>query len=497
MKKGEIYTGKVVDLKFPNKGMVEYSDENGVVHVCVKGVFPGQTVSYRLTRKKNSNFEGQLIEVVERAPYEVQSDCPHYPLCGGCAYRTIPYEKQLEIKENQVRKLLEKYLTQDVVFEGIKKSPIYNEYRNKMEFSFGDCVKDGPLELGLHKSGSFYDIISVKNCRIADADMRAILSETLSYFRGKDTKYYHKRTHEGFLRHLLIRKAVRTGEILVDIVTTSQTPPDGMCTEISLMQDWKEAILGLKLTGKIVGVLHTVNDSVADSIINEKTDILYGQDYFLENILGLTFKITPFSFFQTNSLSAEVLYSTARDFIVDAVGEDGLHNNTVFDLYSGTGTIAQIIAPVTKRVIGIEIVEEAVVAARMNAELNGLHNCEFVAGDVLKMLDEIEEKPGFIILDPPRDGINPKALKKIMDYGVENIVYISCKPTSLARDLEMFTLGGYKVKRVCCVDQFPMTPHVETVCLLSKLHEAKHHVNVKLDMDELDLTSAGEEEVRS
>jgi 23S rRNA (uracil-5-)-methyltransferase RumA len=342
-----------------------------------------------------------------------------------------------------------------------------------MEFSFGDSYKGGDLELGLHKRGSFYDILSVKDCKIVDGDYRLILKETLAYFRGKETPYYHKLTHEGYLRHLLIRKAVKTGEILVDLVTTRQEPAPTICTEVSLIDDWKEVMLTIeregKLKGHFAGILHTLNDSLSDTVMNDKTDILYGQDFFYEELLGLKFKISPFSFFQTNSLSAEILYDTARGYI-RSCGKDGEEKlgKVIYDLYSGTGTIAQLLAPVADKVIGVEIVEEAVEAAKVNAALNGLHNCEFVAGDVLKVLDEIEDKPDLIVLDPPRDGVNPKALKKIINYGVDNILYISCKPTSLARDLEMFTACGYKPVRICAIDQFPATVHVETVVLLTR-----------------------------
>ncbi len=192
--------------------------------------------------------------------------------------------------------------------------------------------------------------------------------------------------------------------------------------------------------------------------------MLYGTDAFTEQCLGLRFRITPFSFFQTNSLGAEVLYDTARSMIRGALGDGG---KTVFDLYSGTGTIAQMLAPVAGSVIGVEIVEEAVEAARENAALNHLTNCRFLAEDVLKALDQIEEKPDVIVLDPPREGVHPKALKKIIAYGTESILYISCKPTSLARDLVELQAGGYAVKRLCCVDMFPGTGNVETVCLLS------------------------------
>ena len=196
---------------------------------------------------------------------------------------------------------------------------------------------------------------------------------------------------------------------------------------------------------------------------SDYTDILYGQDFFYEELLGLRFKVSVFSFFQTNTHGAEVLYQTAREYVGDMGGQDKI----VYDLYSGTGTIAQIMAPVARKVIGVEIVEEAVKAARQNAIENGLDNCAFIAGDVLKVLDTIEEKPDFIILDPPRDGIHPRALSKIIAYGVERILYISCKPTSLVRDLEVFLESGYEVERACCVDQFPWTGNIETVCLLT------------------------------
>lgn len=203
--------------------------------------------------------------------------------------------------------------------------------------------------------------------------------------------------------------------------------------------------------------------------MSDETDILYGKDYFYEELLGMKFKVSEFSFFQTNSLGAEVLYNTAREYIGELTGEDGKADKVLFDLYSGTGTIAQMLSPVAKEVVGVEIVEEAVEAAKDNAKLNGIDNCRFIAGDVLKVLDDVTEKPDFIVLDPPRNGIHPKALMKIIEYGVDKLLYISCKPTSLARDLEVFLENGYKVDKLCCVDMFPGTVHVETVVLMSRV----------------------------
>ncbi|MCD8069350.1 MAG: methyltransferase domain-containing protein, partial [Lachnospiraceae bacterium] len=271
--------------------------------------------------------------------------------------------------------------------------------------------------------------------------------------------YYHRLRHTGALRHLLVRKARATGEILVALVVSKELPADS-----GIVADYRDMLLSLPLNGSVQGILHIRNDSVADTVQSDETTVLFGRDFIYEKLLGLTFKISAFSFFQTNSQGAEVLYSTVRRYISESGGGTG----TVFDLYSGTGTIAQLMAPAAERVIGVEIVEEAVEAARENAALNGLGNCTFLAGDVLKVLDTIPEKPDLIILDPPRDGVHPKALQKILAYGVENIIYISCKPTSLARDLEICLAAGYEAERGCCTDQFSWTGNVETVVLLSQ-----------------------------
>ena len=351
-----------------------------------------------------------------------------------------------------------------------------------MEFSFGDEYKDGPLALGLHKRNSMYDIVPVTECKIIDEDYRKILTCVQDYAIEKELPFQHKLSHEGYLRHLLVRKSVKTGQILVDIVTTTQIEHD--FTELV------NRLTSIEYNGTLTGVLHTFNDSLADAVINEKTELLYGQDYIEEELLGLRFKITPFSFFQTNSLGAEVLYSKAREYVLSGgFGDVAGSKPVIYDLYTGTGTIAQMLSPVASKVIGVEIVAEAVEAAKKNAAQNGLTNCEFIADDVLKALDNIEIKPDFIVLDPPRDGIHPKALEKIIDYGVDRMVYISCKPTSLARDLVTLQERGYKVEKCCCVDMFPNTGHVETVILLSrKAPDAE--IKVRLDMSELDITSA-------
>lgn len=492
MKKGQIRTGVVRNVKFPNRAMVVLEPLEGAAdgeEICeVKGALPGQKISVIITKVRKGKGEGRLKEILEKSPIETvgveNGGCPHFNICGGCSYISMPYEESLKIKENQVRELLEPVLSKQqsvCQIEPIRQSPVYYGYRNKMEFTFGDEVKDGPLALGMHKKGSFYDIVTVDGCRLVDDDYSAILRETLCYFEEKKTPFYHRYTHEGYLRHLLVRRASRTGEILAALVTTTQQEVD--------LESWKERLLSLPVNGKFAGILHITNDSMSDAVKCDSSEILYGRDYFYEELLGLKFRISTFSFFQTNTCGAEVLYETAREYVGSLVKEEGKPDSIVYDLYSGTGTIAQLMAPVAKKVIGVEIVEEAVVAARENAKQNGLENCEFIAGDVLKVLDEIEEKPDFIILDPPRDGVHPKALSRIIGYGVEKLVYISCKPTSLARDLEIFIANGYEVQRCVPVDQFPWTTGIETVVLLSKL-KVDHHIEIELKMDELDLTAA-------
>ena len=453
MKKGQVVEGVVERYTFPNKGYIKVEDRE----ICVKGALKGQKVKFSVKKLRKGSGEGRLLEVLERADIEdAEPKCPHFGVCGGCTYQTMSYEQQLALKEQQVKDLLDSVCS-DYEWEGIKGSPVQEAYRNKMEYSFGDEYKEGPLALGMHKKGSFHDIVTVHSCKIVDEDYNQILQTILEFYQEKQVPFYKKMQHVGVLRHLVVRQSAANKDILVNLVTTTQD------LECLCLDELQEKLLSLELHGQVVGILHTHNDSLSDAVIPEKIITLYGRDYINEKILGLTFKISPFSFFQTNSKGAEVLYETARSY----VGET--KDKVIFDLYSGTGTIAQMLAPVAKKVIGVEIVEEAVEAAKENAALNGLHNCEFIAGDVLKVIDEITEKPDFIVLDPPRDGIHPKALEKIIAYGVEQIVYISCKPTSLVRDLEIFKERGYKMVKATAVDQFVGTLHVESVVLLSRV----------------------------
>lgn len=468
MKKKDEIILEIADVNFPNKAYGYYEGEK----VIVKNAVPGQKVQAQVFKKRGSGVEARLQEVIERSPMERETGmCSHYALCGGCTYQTMRHEEELRLKERQVKRLLENAGICVQSWEGIVPAPSETGYRNKCEFSFGDEEKDGDLALGMRKRMSYYEVVTLKDCNIVDADYLRIIEGTLQFFQERKVPFYHKARHDGSLRHLVVRKGAATGEILINLVTSSEVPFS--------VEEFKDMLLGLELDGSVCGILHSVNDGLADVVKSDEMRLLYGRDFFMEKLFDLEFKVSVYSFFQTNSAGAEKLYSIVKEFAGDVA------DKTVFDLYCGTGTIGQIMAEAgSKKVIGIELIEEAVVAANENAKRNHLENCTFLAGDVLKMVDELKERPDLIIVDPPRDGIHPKAIGKIIAFGAPEIVYVSCKPTSLARDLEIFQQEGYQVERVKLMDMFPRTVHVETVCLLV-LRNPVTHINIDVDVEEM------------
>jgi len=503
MKKGNIYVGKVSHIAFPNKGIVFAEGEK----VVVKNTIPGQTVSFILTKNKTGLKEGRLLSVEERSPAEsCDKTCEVFEKCGGCIYQTIPYEEEIRIKEGQIRRLFENYFSvtpeyrdvdTDDIFLPIKPSPESRGYRNKMEYSFGDEVKGGELTLGMHVSGHFNDIVNTGGCNIAHEDFERIRKATRDFFAGTGIPFYHKNSGEGVLRHLLLRRGTATGEILIGIVTASFDE-----TEMGeVLGSYVNCVKELDLSGEVVGIINIINDNSGDAVKADEVRLLYGRDHFYDEVLGLKFKITPFSFFQTNTKGAEVLYSTVREFVREALEEEsggsfdkgmdsagdaftgGVRTGTVFDLYSGTGTITQLLSGCAEKVTGIELVEEAVAAARENAGSNGIKNVDFISGDVLKCLEKLDVRPDIIIMDPPREGAVKKALDKILSYEVNHIIYVSCKPTSLIRDLETFTERGYRIKKAVPIDMFPRTGNCESIALLERVSNRKADAKVHIDVD--------------
>ncbi len=456
MRKTEIRRETVGGLKFPNQGIVRTGE--GVF--VIKNTLPGQTISFYVRRKRAGRSEGQLVEILSASPEETVAPCPHFRVCGGCAYQSVPIETENEWKRQMVFELLSQSIAEypgmadEDFFEGIIPSPSESGYRNKMEFSFGNMEKGGALTLGMHVSGHFHDVVTVDGCRIADPDMTEILRAVLHFAHTREWSAFNRNTHEGFLRHLLVRKGQRDGEIMLDIVTTSG---GGV-----ISPDFTDMLLALKLKGRFVGILHTLNDSPSDAIVNEGTRVLYGRDYFTETILGRQFRITPFSFFQTNTAGAEVLYRKVREY----AGES--RRGKIFDLYCGTGTIAQLVSDLSKEVIGVELVEEAVEAARENAGRNGIENVRFISADVAKVVEGLPEAPELVVVDPPREGMSPKALGGLLRLGAKSIIYVSCKPTSLARDMKELFLGGYRLGKAAAVNLFPRTTGIETVALFER-----------------------------
>lgn len=386
---------------------------------------------------------------------EYMNICKHDEFCGGCIHQGVPYEKQMEMKEAEVLKLLKDKEINYGEFLGLTGSPKQYCYRNKMEYTFGDQVKDGPMTLGMHQKGRFMSIVTVDECQLVENDFNLILKSVLNWCNEKGYPFYHKKSHSGLMRNLIIRKGQRTNELLVNIVTSSQIEFDEA--------GFVDMIRALPLENTLVGVLRTMNDNLADAVNCEELRTLWGRDYYMEKIMDLDFKVSAFSFFQTNVEAVERLYKEALDLI------DEVEGKVVYDLFCGTGTITQALALKAKEAIGVEIVEEAVEAAKENAKLNGLDNCKFLAGDVFEVLDKIEEKPDVIVVDPPRVGIQNKALEKILDYGVNQIVYISCNPKTLVLNLQIAQERGYAVKQVKAYDNFPMTKHTESVALLEKV----------------------------
>lgn len=384
-------------------------------------------------------------------------ECPHKELCGGCMYQGRSYEEQLRTKEEQVDGSLRERKIVPREREPIEGSPSQWHYRNKMEYTFGDMVKDGPMTLGMHQRGKFMSIITVDRCMLVHEDFNIILKAVLEFSKEKGYSKYNKKSHKGLMRHLVLRRGIRTGDILVNIVTAS----DHSSGEFFDEKAFVEMIRSLELENHVTGILRTINDGLADAVNCDELKVLWGDDHYTEEIAGLKFKVGPFSFFQTNVEAAERLYLQALDLI------DGYDDKRVWDLFCGTGTITQILARKAKYVTGVELVEEAVEAAEENARLNGLDNCRFIAGDVFKVLPDIGEKPDVIVVDPPRMGIQEKAMDLIIEQGVDQILYISCNPKTLVANLDYFTHHGYRVESLKAYDNFPCTKHVEAVCLLS------------------------------
>lgn len=428
-------------------------DEHGNEYRFKGGVL-GQKVLIKTGKKKAGYLSGKIVQIQEKSPLETLDSGMDLDEMSGNKFENIPYEKEIEIKKQIINELYKELgWTEEVK---VNPSPIIEGYRNKMEYTFGDSYKGGPLVLGMHKVGKFYEIAAHAGGSIANPDFEKIRAFTQDFFRTREFEHYHKVRHTGQLKFFVIRYSFYENAYMLNLVTATSEKVN------NILDEYIKKVREIELDGEISSFFHTISDSVSDAIKPDKITKVWGEDYLTEEINGLKFRISPFSFFQPNPKGAEHLYNKAVEFAGD------ISNKTVFDLYSGTGTISQIFAKQAKKVIGVEIIEEAVEKAKENAELNGLENVEFRANDVLEEIDHLKDIPDIVVVDPPRAGIHSEAVQKIGVMGADTIVYISCNPVTQVEDIKLFEEQGYKLEKLETFDQFPRTMNLEAVALLTK-----------------------------
>jgi 23S rRNA (uracil1939-C5)-methyltransferase len=424
---------------------------NGFV-VFVRRGLPGDVVRARVTKVKRNHAEALAVDVVEAGAPRVEAPCEHYPACGGCRFQDLAYEAQLEAKAAQVEEALRRIgHLDDPPLEPIVPAESVFHYRNKLEYSF-TSTPDGPA-LGFHRAGRWDEVLDIRKCWLTTDLGNAIREAMRDWSRAARLEAYDQAEHTGFLRHLVVREGRNTGQVLVQLVTA----PGRL--------DADSFVAALERFPEVRSIHWSVNDRPAE-VTNLPTQLLHGDDAIEEELCGLRFRVRPNAFLQTNTAMAERLYGLAREY-AQLTGEE-----TVYDLYCGIGTIGLILAADALTVWGVEVSEESVACALENAELNGIANAAFFAGEVGTVLDDLRERagdPDVVVVDPPRAGLSGKALRRLARLEPERIVYVSCNPTTLAGNVkELAGEWGYRLERARPVDMFPHTPHIETVALLTK-----------------------------
>ena len=446
----------------------------------IKDAVLGDKVEAKIMKAKKNYAYAKLEKVLTPSPFRVEPKCQFHKQCGGCQIQAMDYQKQLEFKHNKVRNNLIRIGGIDADYvDSIMETPVGMEtpfyYRNKAQFPFGKN-KEGKTITGFY-AGRTHSIIENTDCALGVAENKIILEKILKYMEEEKVAPYEEENHKGLLRHALIRKGFATGQLMVCLVINGKKLP----AEDKLVQSL------LKVEG-MTSISISVNMEKTNVIMGKEIRLLYGKEQIEDEIDGITFKISPLSFYQVNPVQTERIYSQALKY-ADLNGDE-----TVWDLYCGIGTISLFLARCAKHVYGVEIVPQAIEDARENAACNGIENVNFYVGKAEEVLPEKYEKEGIfadvIVVDPPRKGCDEACLSTMVQMQPKRIVYVSCDSATLARDVKYLREHGYELMQARIFDNFPQSVHVETVCLLSKLHEAKHHVNVTLDMDELDITSA-------
>ena len=447
--KGEELELSIESLAYGGNGVARH---DGFV-VFVRGGLPGDRVRAQVTKTKRGFAEAIAQVVLEPSPARVDAPCRHFGVCGGCRFQDLAYEAQVAEKEKQVRDALIRIgRIPDPPLEQIVPAASVYGYRNKLEYSFS--AGEGGAELGFHRAGRWDEIVDIEECLLTTDLGNAIRLAVRSWAREERLEPYDQATGNGYLRHLVVREGRNTGQALVVLVTA---PGDRF--ETGYLVDV------LRRFPEVRSIHWAINDTPAEQT-NLPTKLLWGEEAIEEEILGLRFRVRPSAFLQTNTEMAERLYELARDFAALTGSEN------VFDLYCGTGTIGLTLARDARAVWGLEISEESIACAIENAELNGIENAQFFAGNVGQTLEELVEKadaPDVVIVDPPRAGLAGKALRRTGALAARRIVYVSCNPTTLASDLQVLRDDyGYQLVRCCPVDMFPHTPHVESVSLLTR-----------------------------
>ena len=461
VKRGSIIEVEIESLSYGGDGFAKYND----IAVFVQKGLPGQKLEAVITKKNKKFLKAKALNILKESPYQIEPKCTHFEDCGGCSFQNYDYQKQLQEKETQVKDLL-KHITglKSTKIKKIKKAKEIYNYRNKMEFTFSNdpwFEKYNPKEkkelcLGLHPKGRFDKTIDLENCEIQSKISNKIVDIVRDTALENSLIPYDIKKHTGFLRQIVIRSAVHKDETMVIIVTSTND------------QKKLEPIIDkLKEVKEIKAIINNVNRRKADVSYSEEQYLLYGDDFITEKIGTYKFKISPDSFFQTNSKQAKVLY----DLIKKEANLTG--NEIVYDLYCGTGTIGIYLSKKAKKIFGFEIIPSAIDDAIINASNNNVKNALFFQGDIKDSLVDnreidIIEKPDVSIIDPPRSGLHPKALKNIIKLKQKKIIYISCNPATQARDLKDFIDAEYKVTNIIPVDMFPHTPHIESIVTLTK-----------------------------
>jgi len=459
VKKGEIIELNIDTTAFGGKGFTKIDG----MAVFVEGAIPHDIVMAKITKKKKSHMEARVIDILKPSPFRQDPPCEYSGYCGGCKWQFLKYDQQLEYKKQHVIDALGHIgLVKDVIVHDTIQSDQAFGYRNKMEFScsdkrwllpeeLGDEYVDKGFALGLHVPGTFDKIIDINACLLQPNLGNSILADVREYMKKSIEPVYGLRSHAGFWRYVVLRSSAAYGEWMVNVVTASENKE-----EINTFAD-----MLVEKYPQVVSIVNNITSRKAGIAVGEYEILLHGRSFIKDKIGDYNFEISANSFFQTNTRGAEQLYAKALEYC-DFTGDE-----TVFDLYSGTGAIAIYLSKHVKEIIGIEIVESAIADAKRNCQNNNVANCSFVLGDIQKCLLDVGKVPDVLIIDPPRSGMHKDVVRQVVELGAKKVIYVSCNPSTMARDISLMK-EVYDIKEVQPIDMFPHTYHIEAVCRLEK-----------------------------